>query len=84
MSNRINITIRPIVPKDARQIAVLHISGIGTGFISSLGVDGVTRKLVEDAKAGVFAKPENPKEFDEQRVCRIVAGTYKGLSDRTL
>lgn len=34
--------IRAIVSEDARQIAALHISGISTGFISSLGIDFVT------------------------------------------
>ncbi|HNX26110.1 MAG TPA: glycosyltransferase family 4 protein [Phycisphaerae bacterium] len=28
-----------------------------------IGIDGVARKLVEDAKAGLFAEPENPDAF---------------------
>ena len=30
-----------------------------------LGIDGVARKLVEDAGAGVFVEPENPEAFAE-------------------
>jgi len=30
-----------------------------------IGIDGVARKLVEDAKAGIFAEPENPDAFIE-------------------
>ena len=26
-------------------------------------IDGISRKLIEDAKAGVFVEPENPKDF---------------------
>lgn len=35
------ITFEPIAHKNAREIAKLHISGISTGFISSLGIDFV-------------------------------------------
>jgi glycosyltransferase involved in cell wall biosynthesis len=28
-----------------------------------IGIDGVARKLVEDASAGIFAEPENPEAF---------------------
>ncbi|MBN2378077.1 MAG: glycosyltransferase family 4 protein [Sedimentisphaerales bacterium] len=28
-----------------------------------IGIDGVARKLVEDAHAGVFVEPENPRQF---------------------
>ena len=28
-----------------------------------IGIDGVARKLVEDASAGVFVEPENPQAF---------------------
>ncbi len=28
-----------------------------------IGIDGVARKLVEDAQAGVYAEPENPEAF---------------------
>ena len=34
--------IRKLLPEDARQVAELHITGIQTGFISSLGIDFVT------------------------------------------
>lgn len=34
--------IRELLPEDARQVAELHITGIRTGFISSLGIDFVT------------------------------------------
>jgi glycosyltransferase involved in cell wall biosynthesis len=30
-----------------------------------LGIDGVARKLVEDADAGIFVEPENPEAFAE-------------------
>jgi len=36
------VHIRELLPEDARQVAELHIAGIQTGFISSLGVDFVT------------------------------------------
>jgi len=36
------ITFEPIAHKHAREIAKLHVSGISTGFISSLGIDFVT------------------------------------------
>lgn len=29
-----------------------------------MAIDGVSRKLVEDAKAGVYVEPENPAEFE--------------------
>ena len=29
-------------------------------------IDGVSRKLVEDAKCGVYVEPENPEEFARQ------------------
>jgi ribosomal protein S18 acetylase RimI-like enzyme len=35
------INIRELVPEDAAQVAGLHIQGIATGFISSLGLDFV-------------------------------------------
>ena len=30
-----------------------------------IGIDGVAKKLVEDARAGIYVEPENPKEFVE-------------------
>ena len=30
-----------------------------------IGIDGVARKLVEDASVGIYAEPENPKAFAE-------------------
>ncbi len=36
-----NINVRELVPQDAAQVAALHIQGIPTGFISSLGPDFV-------------------------------------------
>lgn len=30
-----------------------------------IGIDGVARKLVEDAEAGIFAEPENAQSFAE-------------------
>jgi glycosyltransferase involved in cell wall biosynthesis len=30
-----------------------------------LAIDGVARKLIADAKAGLFAEPENPEAFVE-------------------
>ena len=36
------VEFEPIAQKYAREIAALHIEGIGTGFISSLGIDFVT------------------------------------------
>jgi ribosomal protein S18 acetylase RimI-like enzyme len=36
------IVFRELLPEDARQVAGLHIKGIHTGFISSLGIDFVT------------------------------------------
>jgi len=30
-----------------------------------IGIDGVARKLIEDARAGVYAEPENPQAFVE-------------------
>lgn len=29
-----------------------------------MAIDGVSRKLVEDAKAGTFVEPENTKEYN--------------------
>jgi ribosomal protein S18 acetylase RimI-like enzyme len=37
------MNIRPLSPPDAQQVARLHIDGIGTGFISSLGDEFVTK-----------------------------------------
>lgn len=30
-----------------------------------LGIDGVARKLIEDAQAGIYVEPENTEEFKE-------------------
>lgn len=43
-----------------------------------LGIDGVARKLIEDAKAGIYVEPENAEEFanavlrlkDDPELCR--------------
>lgn len=37
-----DIAIREITVQDAPVVAALHIEGISTGFISSLGIDFVT------------------------------------------
>jgi RimJ/RimL family protein N-acetyltransferase len=41
-SNSAGVQIRQLRVEDARQVAELHITGIQTGFISSLGIDFVT------------------------------------------
>ncbi len=34
-----------------------------------MAIDGVSRELVEDAKAGSYVEPENPAEY-----CRVIRG----------
>jgi len=31
-----------------------------------LAIDGISRKLVEDANAGIFVEPENPADFADK------------------
>jgi ribosomal protein S18 acetylase RimI-like enzyme len=56
------ITFEPIASKNAKRIAVLHISGIRTGFISSLGLGFVTalyQGVAESKSSFGFVAEEN-------------------------
>ncbi len=46
-----DVEIVQLRPEHARQVAKLHISGIGTGFLSSLGADFVSALYREIAKS---------------------------------
>ena len=54
ISNNNDIRITALLPEHARAVAELHISGIKTGFISSLGLDFVTA-LYETIAASRFS-----------------------------
>jgi ribosomal protein S18 acetylase RimI-like enzyme len=45
------VLIRELLPEDARQVAELHIKGIKTGFISSLGISFVSAVYESIAKS---------------------------------
>jgi len=64
--------LRPITSLDAPAVAALHIEGIGTGFISSLGIDFVTALYEAIAKSKL--------NFVKQNFARgVLAGRYMDI-----
>jgi len=63
------IEFNPVKTEHAKQIAGLHISGISTGFISSLGIDFVTAlcEAIAKSKCGFgFVAQEQDEVIGEQ------------------
>ena len=62
--SQINQTIKPLSKSYSSQIAQLHIQGISSGFISSLGIDFVTvlyEAIAEDENSFGFVAVEDDK-----------------------
>lgn len=59
-----NLKVRDITIQDAAEVANLHIEGINTGFISSLGIDFVTalyEAIAQDTSSFGFVVEENDR-----------------------
>jgi len=84
MTNDLNrqIEFNPLKIEDAREIAALHITGISTGFISSLGIDFV-RSLYEaivDGKYGFgFVAEEDEKVLGFVAFTTNLSKLYKSV-----
>ena len=61
-----DLKITELLPEHASQMAELHISGISTGFISSLGIDFVTalyEAIAQNKSSFGFVARENGKLY---------------------
>lgn len=72
--------LRPITSLDAPAVAALHIEGIGTGFISSLGekfVEYLYERIVTSTQAFGFVAAEDGKVIGFISCTESVAAIYK-------